>query len=226
MLGMNKTMLFWSLVLALLFLPLFSKADRITSKQTGNWSAPSTWNGGVVPGTNDTAIILDGHTVTNDVKGQGIDVAGLEIRSGGIFDGSNNKVGVANWLIVDGSYSSSNGSKDINFTGGTGTAIGGTGSISLSGTALRVQGNSKFVDTADLTLSANLMLEGGVVLTNNGKITVDGELDGTNAQSEWINGAGSTLVLGLDVIMDNGTFNVDATGNTVTYAYGNSQNIR
>ncbi len=40
--------------------------SAITSTQSGNWSAGSTWVGGSAPGNGDTAIIA-GHNVTVDV---------------------------------------------------------------------------------------------------------------------------------------------------------------
>ncbi len=117
----------WGLIVFLL-LPLWSLGAQISSKQDGNWSDGSTWNGGVVPGTGDTAIIQDGHTVTNDVKGQGIDVAGIDIESGGILDGQNKKMTIGSLWIVDGRYKTSNGAQDVNFTGGGGAELGRFGS--------------------------------------------------------------------------------------------------
>ena len=43
---------------------LFGSVSPIASIQSGDWTDPTTWQGGTVPGSGDNAILSDGHTVT------------------------------------------------------------------------------------------------------------------------------------------------------------------
>ena len=56
---------------------------------TGNWNSTTSWVGGVVPGTNDTVIIVNGSNITLNANAT---VYKMRISSGGIFNLSSNKL--------------------------------------------------------------------------------------------------------------------------------------
>jgi formylmethanofuran dehydrogenase subunit C len=104
----------------------------ITSVQSGNWNAASTWSNNAIPTCNDTMTILSGHTITSNTAGS---AAGINIANGGILisDSATLTVGCTNnnatfsnrgtytinagSLIVNGNVSHSAGST-FNQTGG------------------------------------------------------------------------------------------------------------
>jgi len=55
---------------------------NIATQASGNWSNPATWSGGVLPGVNDVAQALTGHTVTID---QNVSVQSLSNTGSGKF---------------------------------------------------------------------------------------------------------------------------------------------
>jgi hypothetical protein len=63
----------------LLLIP-FVGSEAVTSRNSGNWSDSTTWSGGVLPGTSQSAIITT-HTVT--VDGFAASASSITIRSGG-----------------------------------------------------------------------------------------------------------------------------------------------
>ncbi len=63
---------------------LGSGATIITSKQSGNWTDPNTWNGGVVPNNDNNVQIMPKHTVVYDgIPTQNIRINHLKILEGG-----------------------------------------------------------------------------------------------------------------------------------------------
>jgi hypothetical protein len=72
-----------------LILPSPAIAATIQSNGTGGgeWTTASTWQGGVVPGQNDTVIVLSGDTITHTVINQSLS-AGVQttIQSGAVVE--------------------------------------------------------------------------------------------------------------------------------------------
>lgn len=114
----------------------------ITSNGTGGglWSAPSTWNGGVVPVDDDTVVIASGDTVTFDVDTSGFasGIAGITVT------------GTLTVSTTTSSYLKMKAS----------TYITGAGTLNIGTLAAPIPFTTKF--TADL---ANYRIEGGSGLT-------------------------------------------------------------
>ncbi len=120
-------------------------SSQIVSATTGNWNAPATWTGGVVPSTTDAVVIANGHTVTINSNvvigsltvGQGtsgslrflasasdtMTISGnLTVAAGGTFD-------VAPQVTATGNTNTSTSITGVSSTVGlvVGMNIGGTG---------------------------------------------------------------------------------------------------
>ncbi|REJ83163.1 MAG: hypothetical protein DWQ44_00145 [Bacteroidetes bacterium] len=118
----------------------------ITSAVSGNWNAPATWTGGVVPTSDNHVVVSSGHTVTvnvNMARCQNMTVSGIlgytstttqllhvfgnmNINTGGTYNAFSGTSGRR--LYLGGSFSNAG---TASFTQGTGVALSGTGNSTL-----------------------------------------------------------------------------------------------
>jgi len=194
-----KTRIF-TVTIGLLALALSALATTITSTQSGNWSATTTWDGGVVPTSSDDVIIASGHTVTVDAEANCNDIS---------FGDNTAKLGLnadlkiyGDFNVVD-TYTSNNPFYD-------------NGSLWTAGKKLIFYGDAETQTFNGLTSgttssSTNIFCVNELVVNkSSGKLTTGGTSSGSN---DYFLGIGTSL----EVI--NGTFELgykdDLEGRTV-----------
>lgn len=213
-----------------------------TSQATGNWTTAATWTGcgGATPGSADTAIIANGHTVTINST---ITAGAITINSGGTI-----AINLANneSLTVNGATSISG---TLTYVGNRGTKTfgglvtvnsGGTwndavsadvtfnGGLANNGTLTVTQGTYTF--GASQTISGSnaitipiLSVSSGATLTNTGTLTVTGSLSGAGTLDN-----GNAGVLNIAPVSGFTLTTLSATGsnNTVNYSLTGAQTVR
>lgn len=144
-----------------------SAAATITSSaSSGNWSNPTSWSGGVVPGASDDVVIAAGTTILVDAN---TTCQSITIESGGILQIANSIT-----LTLTGDWTNS-GSFDagtsgiVELTGSTSSTISGTTAFEeliISKDNLSIP----ITITDDVTVSSggNLTLTGGLIQVNSG----------------------------------------------------------
>jgi len=217
-----------------------------TSTQTGNWNVAANWTGCVggngpapnTPGSNDTAIIANGHTITANVA---LTVGAVIVNTGGtlsIGGGGGTNFTVNGTTTVNGTLAHATTSGNETYIGLVTIGSGGSWintaneSISFRG-GLTHNGSSFTAGTGTYTFNTNAQSIGGasaltipnvtvtgVTLTNTGTLTVLTALSGTGALT---NAAGTTLNLGGTSGIT--TLNASASGNTVNYT-GAAQTVK
>ena len=156
--------------------------------------------------------------------------AGLEGTGGGAA--TNHSIEVGGNLTVEGtlthSGSGGSGAKDIYMNGGVFSLSGG-GTIGpiASGSFIIQNGNKTIPAGSDLTINDDVTIEGAYVVTNNGIVSITGNLNGNNAASQWTNAVGSVLNYGgaNKPFNTNGLLSASANPNTVEYNREGNQNV-
>ena len=105
------------------------------------------------------------------------------------------------------------------------TSSAGTGSITGASATFNVTDNISIASSSTITIAPTFGIVGAKTLTNNGYVTLTGNLTGTAGGSTWTNAASSTLLAGGDVLTS-GTLNASAVSNTVNYNKAGAQTIK
>ncbi len=110
------------------------------------------------------------------------------------------------------------------FTTATGANINFAKGFSATTTALNFASGTTVVSGSPDS-PVNFTVTGTNTVTNNGNLTVYGDLVGSTSGSAFVNGANSTLTL-YGSAMSTGTFTATAAGNTVNYAGSSAQSVK
>lgn len=174
----------------------------ITSAQSGNWSATSTWVGGAVPGTADTAVAATGHVVTLDVDatvvqfsqsgtgkyvlGNGRTMTGNIVNSGAIQSGG----GAVE--VTSTTTATINGNVQNSASTGAATAVLVSGSGTLS-----INGNLTNSGTSGAVIPAAVRVTGiGPTITITGTVNGSPAASGQNATALSVESSSTVNVVG------------------------------
>ena len=195
----------------------------------GNWSATSTWVGGVVPVAADNVTIVAGATVTLDQASA--TVTSLTIASTGTFDINANALTVTSAVTINGAFADNLGGGSFtlggNFTlnsGGTFNDLGNGIDITFSGSGTQAIGGTYALSSVEFY---NFTLSGTGTVTNNltTGIIISGQF---NESAGTFNAGSSVFTLGFGTLGGNafnktgGTF----SAGTSTIKITSTVNIR
>ena len=191
----------------------------INSIVNGAWNLTATWDCNCVPDFFDNIRIQNTHTVTlttNEV------INHFEVVAGGVFDAAAKRLEVTGDFNLNGEY---NGTNNLTLSG-AGTNIDGAGNIFNTGTLIISGGAKTILSTAVLTKSSgSFQIGSGIAVTNQGNITLGGDITGAASTTTWVNDTRSTLNIG-GIMLSTGTFFASAANNLVSYYGAVAQSIK
>ena len=185
---------------------------------------------------NGTTTVASGSLTDANNTGNDTYVGLLSIASGATYSCANNspvefRAGVSNL----GSFSKA-GSGNVTFTNSatfaSNSAVTIAGAVSINGAttfstsallsfsgSLAVNANTTITSGSLVSITGSTTLAAGIIVTNNGTATLTGVLNGTDANSKWINANGAILNYSNAAIpfASAGSLDASAISNTVTY---------
>ncbi len=173
---------FFRTILAVAILVLLASgnswAATITSAQTGNWSATTTWVGGAVPAATDDVVIAAGHTVTLNASETAVNVT------------LNGKLSwtAANTLTVNGNVTVNQGGTINNTTAG-GIILAGT----YSNFTVNTGGSAAVYDFTVAATALGATLQGDITVSDVLTVAAGGKLTQTSGTTT-LSFAGAAVV--------------------------------
>lgn len=160
--------------------------------------------------SNTKIINIDGDLTV----GAGTKLTGSGSASGDIYVGGN--------LTVNGTLEQT-GSRTITMDGGV-YNLSGTGTIANASTFVITNGNKNIPIGTNLTIVPNVLI-GPYTVSNNGTVTIQGDLDGNDNMAQWFN-FGTLNYAGTSLMFYNGgTLNATPNYNTVNFTGNSAQAI-
>jgi len=202
-----------------------SLSGSIQSAQSGNWSSPSTWVGGSVPGPSDDVTITANHTITVDVP---VVISQLTMSTGTLqgsqsFTVNGNVTMSGGWYGLVGTNSISG---NVTITGGSFDHGSGTRSVNIAGNLTMSNGYLGYgAGTGSITVGGDFTFTGGQIgqtTTSLGPVTINGNtlISGTALKSIY----GRNLVINNSGTWSGGDIHVTTNGK-LTVASGATLNV-
>lgn len=176
--------------------------------------------GEVLLGSSASSVVNGNVNVTND----------FIVPTGASYTQSTGTLTIGGDIEIRGAMDMGSGASIV--LNGSGAHISGTGTFTTEAGGVFGITNNKIIDAGTTlafgTSGANtdVSLAAGTSITNNGAITINGNLTGANATtSVWVNGANSTLNV-TGNLLSTGVLDAQTGPNTVAYNGGSSQTIK